>query len=187
MKKFIAKRLVDLKRGLVLSMAAILMGGLAFVAMPARAETQADSVYRFYKASTGEHFYTASVAERDNIIARWSNIYHYEGITWNRTADPTTIYRFYNVRTGDHFFTASVAERDNVNARWGYLFQYEGVGWNDFTPGGPTVYRFLKLNTGSHFYTTSQDEVNNINSKWGYLYRYEGAAWGGEPIPVPEV
>lgn len=37
------------------------------------------SVYRFYNVRNGSHFYTASATERDIVIARWSDVYLYEG------------------------------------------------------------------------------------------------------------
>lgn len=36
-------------------------------------------IYRFYHRGNGSHFYTASTEERDTVIARWSNIYTFEG------------------------------------------------------------------------------------------------------------
>lgn len=36
-------------------------------------------VYRFYQVRNGSHFYTASDAERDTVIANWPTIYRYEG------------------------------------------------------------------------------------------------------------
>lgn len=37
------------------------------------------AVYRFFRPSSGTHFYTADPAERDNVIAHLPNIYTYEG------------------------------------------------------------------------------------------------------------
>lgn len=36
-------------------------------------------VYRFFNRTNGSHFYTASADERDTVIARWSNVYTFEG------------------------------------------------------------------------------------------------------------
>lgn len=41
-----------------------------------------DPVYRFYNMSAGSHFYTASAAERDVVIAKWSSTYHFDGIAF---------------------------------------------------------------------------------------------------------
>ncbi len=37
------------------------------------------TVYRFYNLRNGSHFFTASDAERDTVIANWPTIYRYEG------------------------------------------------------------------------------------------------------------
>jgi Repeat of unknown function (DUF5648) len=37
------------------------------------------AVYRFFNVRTGTHFYTSSVAERDNTIAKLGAIFRYEG------------------------------------------------------------------------------------------------------------
>lgn len=36
-------------------------------------------VYRFYNVRNGSHFYTASESEKNNVIAKWPDIYSYEG------------------------------------------------------------------------------------------------------------
>lgn len=40
------------------------------------------AIYRFYHRQQGTHFYTASAAERDNVIANLSGTYDYEGIAY---------------------------------------------------------------------------------------------------------
>ena len=46
--------------------------GAAFYAMPrATAATAASAVFRFYNKNTGAHFYTASAAERDKVVASY--------------------------------------------------------------------------------------------------------------------
>ena len=84
----------------------------------------AGSMYRLFNPNSGEHFYTASKAERKALCtAGWN----YEGIGW--TAPETSdrpVYRMYNKNAGDHHYTMNPAERDFlVNAGW----QYEGIGW----------------------------------------------------------
>ena len=90
----------------------------------------ADPLYRFYNPGRGTHFYTASLAERDMVIATWPSVFTYEGIAYNVSAAPApetmAVYRFYNVRSGSHFYTASAAERDHVIATWPDIFTYEG-------------------------------------------------------------
>jgi len=88
-------------------------------------------LYRFYNLKNGTHFYTASDAEKNNIIARWPGIYQLEGISYNISLDPagtTPVHRFWN-KNGTHFYTASDAEKNNVIARWPGTFTYEGVAY----------------------------------------------------------
>jgi hypothetical protein len=85
-------------------------------------------LYRFYNPSAGSHFYTASEAEKADVIARLGNVFRYEGPAYMVSTDPagTPVFRFYNVRTGTHLYTASTAERDMVIQKLGYIFRYEG-------------------------------------------------------------
>jgi len=138
------------------------------------------SVFRFYNRSNGTHFYTASVSEKNAVIAKWSSTYRYEGVAYNlnygsgRNID--ALYRFYNGRSKSHFYTANVAEKNAIIAKWPTIFRYEGIAWNvskDPTDAMP-VYRFYNKINGSHFYTASVSEKNAIIAKWASTYRYEG-------------
>jgi YD repeat-containing protein len=113
-------------------------------------------VYRFYNPTNGDHFYTASESEKENISR-------------------TPIYRFYNPKNGDHFYTASESERSivkNTN-RSGYL--PEGIAfyaYNAQVVDSLPVYRFYNSKNGDHFYTIAEDEKNTVisNPQWGYIY-----------------
>jgi len=89
------------------------------------------SLWRFFNRVTGSHFYTASDAERDMVIATWPTIFTFEGeaykVSPTAAANTMPVYRFFNVTNGAHFYTASLAERDNVIASWPNIFAYEGV------------------------------------------------------------
>src|SRR5574340_635960 len=77
------------------------------------------ALYRFYNVSNGSHFYTASLDERNAVIAQWSATYAYEGPAYNVSGTATNsspMYRFYNTRSGSHFYTISAEERDMVIA-----------------------------------------------------------------------
>ena len=52
--------------------------GLSYRVSPV-AVPGATVVYRFYNTSQGSHFYTASLAEKNQVIANLSHIYNYEG------------------------------------------------------------------------------------------------------------
>ncbi len=75
-------------------------------------------VYRFYNFRLGSHFYTASEAEKNDVLRKYSSTFSFEGIAYgldaSATANSDSLYRFYNVRNGSHFYTANPAERDNV-------------------------------------------------------------------------
>jgi len=136
-------------------------------------------VYRFYNKTNGTHFYTASEAEKNNIIARWPNIYKFEGFAYNVSSLPTSaiVYRFWN-NNGTHFYTVSEAEKNNIIARWGNTFKFEGLAYYVSPyPTNNTVYRFYNMRNNTHFFTASASERDNIMAKWGYIYRYEGIAW----------
>ena len=91
------------------------------------------TAYRFYRYSTGSHFYTINTAERDVVINTMSHLFRYEGAGFTASATATeaasqAVYRFYDSSKGTHFFTASECERDYVRTHltnWGY----EGIAY----------------------------------------------------------
>ena len=133
-------------------------------------------MYRLYNPNSGEHFYTANAAEKDN-LARIG--WKYEGVAWNApTTSDTPVYRLYNPNAGDHHYTTSVGEKNNlVKVGW----KYEGIGWYSADSDGQALHRLYNPNAtgaGAHHYTTNVAEKNNL-VKLGW--RYEGIAWyGGE-------
>ena len=139
-------------------------------------------VYRFYNVAAGTHFYTASDSERDIVIARWSNVFVYEGAAYYTKATKNTqpLYRFYNRRSGSHFYTASWQERDAVIAQWSNVFTYEGETykvspWAE--PGKTPVYRFYNVRNGSHFFTASETERDIVIARYPGVYVLEGPAF----------
>lgn len=57
--------------------------GIAWYAPPAGSAISGTvDVYRFYRLGVGTHLYTASAAERDNIIATLGQYYTYEGVAY---------------------------------------------------------------------------------------------------------
>lgn len=139
-------------------------------------------MYRLYNPNSGEHFYSASVDERNQLyLAGWN----YEGVGWFApTNEGAPVYRLFNPNArnaagnivGDHHYTMSAEERDNlVSLGW----HYEGVAWNSSEAGkGVPLYRMYNPNadSGSHHYTLSDEEkVNLVNAGWNF----EGEAWYG--------
>ena len=130
-------------------------------------------MHRLYNPYSGEHFYTGSIAERDNLVtAGWL----YEGVAWNApTASGDPVYRLFNPNTGDHHYTMSAEERDMlVSVGW----IYEGVAWNSADSDNLPLYRLYNPNAfcGSHHYTGSEEERDHLVSL-GWIY--EGIGWYG--------
>ena len=129
-------------------------------------------MYRLYNPNSGEHFYTASVTERDHLDQiGWDD----EGIAWyapTETGDP--VYRLYNPYAGDHHYTMDRAEADNlVSVGW----NDEGISWHSDGKEVP-VYRLYNPNavTGTHHYTTSVEERDFL---YEIGWNYEGIGWYG--------
>jgi photosystem II stability/assembly factor-like uncharacterized protein len=142
------------------------------------------TVYRFYRPSTGTHFYTADVNEKHYIINNLSHIYTFEGVgyVYDDYYANQPLYRFFRPSTGTHFFTADESEKNNVIATLGGLFTYEGPVYSiSGTPpaGVPysTVYRFYRPKSGTHFYTADTAERDNVSATLGATYTYEGPVY----------
>ncbi|MBD5423757.1 MAG: hypothetical protein HDR44_01345 [Allobaculum sp.] len=118
-------------------------------------------MYRLYNKSSGEHFYTASQEERDQLVEEgWKD----EGIGWYAPIHSgLDVYRLYNPE-GDHHYTTDTAERDAlVKAGW----KDEGIGWKSFDGdevNASAVYRQYNPNDyiRNHNYTVSQTEANHL-------------------------
>ena len=136
-------------------------------------EIETIAMHRLYNPNSGEHFYTGSIEERDNLVrAGWQ----YEGVAWNaptQTGDP--VYRLFNPNNGDHHYTMSAEERDNLVA---VGWRYEGVCWNSASPENLPLYRLYNPNAdcGSHHYTGSTEERDFLVSLG---WHFEGIGWFG--------
>lgn len=124
-------------------------------------------MYRLYNPNSGEHFYTASIGERDFLKkVGWK----YEGGAWTAPTNGEDVYRLYNPNAGDHHYTTSKAEKDKlVKVGW----KYEGVGWK--SGGSSKVYRLYNPNAkgaGAHHYTLSKGEYDFLVKK----------GWKGERV-----
>ncbi|MBH1963248.1 MAG: serine protease [Comamonadaceae bacterium] len=142
-------------------------------------------VFRFFNASTGAHFYTNSVLERDFVISTYP-AFHYEGPTFS--AFPHTgpglapVYRFFNIQTSAHFYSNSAAERDYVLDTYPQ-FQYEGPTWYARPEAGNNahqMHRFFHLKNGVHFYTLDQAEADFVRATYAD-WKYEGGVYYAWP------
>ena len=111
------------------------------------------SMQRLYNPHSGEHFYTASAAERDMLVSAGWN---YEGSGWTAPERSNTpVYRLYNANAGDHHY-----------------------GWYSDDQQRVPLYRQYNPNAaaGSHNYTTSIEEHWQLV---GIGWQDEGISWYG--------
>jgi hypothetical protein len=88
--------------------------------------TPLSPMYRLSKPQTHDHLYTASLQERDRVIAQSG--YRYEGLmgymgshSRGTSCFAGPMYRMYNAGTQHHFYTLNSGERDTASAHgWHY-------------------------------------------------------------------
>lgn len=130
-------------------------------------------MYRLYNPNSGEHLYTGSTVETENLAAvGWQ----YEGVAWNApVSSGEPVYRLCNPNNGDHHYTMSWEEVEMLKeAGW----QYEGVCWNSASADNFPLHRLYNPNAecGIHHYTGSTEERDNLVAA-GWIY--EGLGWYG--------
>jgi hypothetical protein len=161
-------------------------------------------LWRFFNYQSGAHFYTASVVEKDNVVALWDyssgkGPYAFEGsvgrvIPGSTAAGPDQIvvYRFFIPSLNAHFYSSDPVEVEHVKATWPDFYRYEGPAYVAYArsvdgkgcvvPGTVPLYRFFKNDNSTHFYTVSADERDAVIAKWDYdsgkgPYAFEGIAY----------
>ena len=153
--------------------ATVVAAARGYINYPTTGNSSTQYMYRLYNPNSGEHFYTASTAEADNVIEHgWK----YEGVGWTApVSSQLPVYRMYNPNAGDHHYTMNAAEKDMlVGKGW----NYEGIGWYSASGSGVPLYRQYNPNavTGTHNYTINKNENDNLkNLGW----REEGISWYG--------
>lgn len=135
-----------------------------------------NAMFRLYNKWTGEHFYTKSATELNNLVlVGWT----YENVGWYAPqTSKTPVYRLYNPYAGDHHYTTNKSEYDKL-AKVGW--RQEGTGWYSSakTDSGSTA--LLRqynpyAEVGTHNFTLNQSEKKNLISKG---WRDEGIGWYG--------
>ena len=130
-------------------------------------------MYRLYNPNSGEHFYTAYEAERNNLISLgWND----EGVGWYAPAlSVTPVYRLYNSYAGEHHYTTDLNERNNLMALG---WDYEDIGWYSDDDCAVPLYRQYNPNefANNHNYTTSLEENDHLVSLG---WRAEDIGWYG--------
>lgn len=124
-------------------------------------------MFRLYNPNSGEHFYTASENEKENLVAKGWN---FEGLGWlAQKESDVPVYRLYNANEGVHHYTADAVEKDGLIALG---WNDEGIGWYSADSLNIPVYREYNADSGQHNYTTDISEHENLLS----------AGWKGEGI-----
>ena len=150
------------------------------------------TVYRFYDANSGVHFYTSDKNERNYVYDRLDN-YTYEGASYTGI-DPSAeiesfaVYRFYNQDSGTHLYTIDENEKNVVRQELDN-YNYEGeafFAYNLQVEGSIPVYRFYNSNTGAHFYTPSAIERDVVIEELSN-FQSEGIAYYALPIVSGEI
>ncbi len=165
-----------LKRAAAVILSAAMAVGvvISMPSLPAEAKSSGRvPMYRLYNPNTGEHHYTPSASERDNISrAGWN----YEGVGWYAPESSNTpVYRLYNPNTGDHHYSMDKTEK-NICVRAGW--QDADIAWYSDDAKTVAVYREFNPNavTGTHNYTSNLNEHNYLGS---IGWSAEGIAWYG--------
>jgi hypothetical protein len=137
-----------------------------------------NTVYRFFNASKGQHFYTSDTNERAAIIANSKLGFKEEGSVYDGLATQgKSVYRFFNTKTGDYLYTTDENERATVikNSAWGYVQETSGfsVSTESLTGIASPISRFYREagGVGQHFYTSSAQEAATLTA---FGYRSEG-------------
>ena len=162
--------------GIALALAFTSLGGTPAYAATTTTTIPKDSVamYRLYKPSTGEHFYTSNVKEKRILTQRrgWT----FEGIGWYapKTSE-TPVYRLRHIATNAHHYTTSTTERDALKKRG---WKDEGIGWYSDDAQTIAVHRLAKPGAAlvrAHHYTTDTNERNVLIKKRNW--KSEGVGW----------
>ena len=128
-------------------------------------------MYRMYNPNTGEHFYTGSTVERDNLI---SVGWQYEGIGFTfplTTGAP--VHRLFQPSTGEHLYTMDEDEKAKLmDEGW----NYEGIAFNSGFENEVPQFRLHNPNAtvGAYHFTASTVERDSlIAAGW----EYQGIGW----------
>lgn len=134
-------------------------------------------VYRFFRPSTGTHFYTMDENEMVRVRDTMKSTYTLDGVGYyiNRSnpANSLPLYRYFNTRTGTHLYTADPREI----AVLPYWYQLDGVAYNISMVSGTRVHRFYSPSKGVHFYSSDPDEIAYVRASLGHIWTYEGPAY----------
>ena len=129
------------------------------------------NMFRIYDPNSGEHFYTGSTEERDNLVAVGWN---YEGVGFTfplTTGKP--VYRLYDPVYGEHLYTMDEEEKARLMAEG---WHYEGIAFNSGFEDEVPQYRLHNPNEtrGAYHFTASIEEMERLISLG---WEYQGIGW----------
>ena len=124
-------------------------------------------MFRMYDPNSGEHFYTGSEVERDNLVeAGWN--YEGVGFTFSMTTG-APVYRLYDRNdTCEHLYTMDEEEKERLMAEG---WELEGIAFNSAYDTEVPQYRLHNPNAkrGAYHFTASAEERDNlIAAGWEY-------------------
>lgn len=142
------------------------------------------TVWRFYNAKKGTHFYTANEAEKNTVVATLSNTFRLEGVGYTirsaSAANAAPLHRFFNRKTGTHFYTVDPAEKTRVETTLASTYTYEGIAYyvsSSATTGATAVYRFFNKKNQTHFYTADPAEKARVQNTLSKQYQLDGVGF----------
>lgn len=150
-----------------------LMAGVNYGIRDVPSASKDTNMYRLYNPNSGEHFYTADIKERNDLISYGWN---YEGIGWTAPETSNTpVYRLYNPNAGEHLYTVDKSEKDSLISKG---WNYESIGWYSDDAETTPLYRQYNPNqyACNHNYTTHIDERDYLLS---IGWNDEGIGWYG--------
>ncbi|MDX9856135.1 MAG: SpoIID/LytB domain-containing protein [Candidatus Moranbacteria bacterium] len=144
-------------------------------------------IYRFWSDANQSHFYTASLEEKNHVIATYpTNVWKYESVAFyaflNKDTGLAPVYRFWSDANQSHFYTASATEKNHViNNYPDNVWKYEGIAYYAYPSqqdNTTNVFRFWSDTNQSHFYTATPNEKNCVINRYPEnVWKYEGTAW----------
>ena len=128
-------------------------------------------MFRMYDPNSGEHFYTGSMEERENLVAVGWN---YEGVGFTfplTTGKP--VHRLYDPVYGEHLYTMDVEEMNELLAKG---WNYEGIAFNSGFENEVPQYRLHNPNAtrGAYHFTASLEERDMLMALG---WEYQGIGW----------
>jgi 5-hydroxyisourate hydrolase-like protein (transthyretin family) len=137
------------------------------------------SVYRFRNLKNGYYLWTASEAEKNNIVATMSKTWKLEGVAYriHTRINTSPLWRFRNLKSGFYLYTSDANEKNSIVANLSKSYKLEGVAYNVSRTTGSPVWRFRNLKDGTYLYSADPNEKANIVAKLYKTWKLEGVAY----------